>query len=238
MDTSLESSLQINLEISPPLEILSVIRNHRRKFLHREGSARPQSEHVCFQQLMVIGAKGQDHIGAGVRDVPSIAVDGPIGDFGFCSFGDGECLVDGSVGEFFGHSIHSGILIAKGHAKHGVAALGVGGLVAIYGNAGDRVAVALQGADVVVRGSVGNCAGLGMQDGCLIVGGNAGSQLGHQMKGGAIYLRGEAASISSDVEECRLREPDRLKIGLLLLKAGIKAAGKEFRVYRPIQVEN
>jgi glutamate synthase domain-containing protein 3 len=72
-----------------------------------------------------------------------------------------------------------------------------------------------------------------MQSGTLVIGGNAGENLGHQLRGGSIYIRGEAKSISPDIEEARLREPDRLKLSLLLMKAGIKASAlKEFRVYR------
>lgn len=190
-----------------------------------------------LQTVSVVGAKGQDYIGTGIRGVHSINIQGSIGDFGMCSFGDGECNLDGNVGSFFGHSIHSGILVVRGDASHCVGALGVGGLISIYGVAGDRVAVGMQGADVMIRGSVADYACLGMQSGSLVVGGNAGRHLGKAMRGGTIYLRGEAESVSEDVEEHRLREADRLKIGLLMLKAGIKPTGKEFRVFRPIQGE-
>ncbi len=185
--------------------------------------------------LYVCGAKGQDFVGAGLRDIGEVVVKGSLGDYGFCSFGDGQCLVEGNAEDFFGHSIASGVLIARGHAKHSLGALGTGGLIAVYGCAQDRAAVGLQGADIVVRGSVANYAGLGMQSGTLIVGGSAGLHLGQGMSGGTIYLRGEAESISPDVEEQRLREPDRLKIGMLMLKSNIKSSGKEFRVYRALR---
>ncbi len=221
-ENPLESELHFDLATVSPTELLKTIRNCR-------GSA---------VSINISGACGQDFVGAGMRDSNTVLVQGTIGDFGFCSFGDGESQVEGNVGNFFGHSIASGILVVRGHAKHAVGALGMSGLIAILGNAGDRAALGMLGADVVVRGSVANYAGLGMQNGTLIVGGAAGKHLGHGMRGGTIYLRGEAESISSDVEENRLREPDRLKIGMLMLKSNLKSAGKEFRVFRPIRNES
>jgi glutamate synthase domain-containing protein 3 len=228
----LESICNINLETVSPLEMLFAIQKQK---CERLLASRDDANGVPLQNVSVVGAKGQDYIGSGIRGVHSITIQGSIGDFGMCSFGDGECNVDGNVGSFFGHSIHSGILVVRGNALHCVGAMGVGGLITIYGNAGDRVAIGMQGADVMIRGSVADYAGLGMQSGSIVVGGNAGHHLGKAMRGGTIYLRGEAESVSEDVEERRLREPDRLKIGLLMLKAGIKITGKEFRVFRPVQ---
>ena len=230
----LEFICNINLDTVSPLEMLHSIQKQKHELLL---ASRDDAGEAPSQSVSVVGAKGQDYIGAGIRSIQSIAIQGSIGDFGMCSFGDGDCNIEGNVGSFFGHSIHSGILVVRGNASHSVGALGVGGLITIDGNAGDRVAVGMQGADVVIRGSVADYACLGMQSGSLVVGGNAGKQLGKAMRGGTIYLRGEAESVSDDIEEHRLREPDRLKIGLLMLKAGIKLAGKEFRVFRPVQGE-
>ena len=230
----LESICNINLETVSPLEMLFDIQKQKQERLL---ASCDDADNAPLQNVSVVGAKGQDYIGSGIRGVHSITIQGSIGDFGMSSFGDGECNIDGNVGSFFGHSIHSGILGVRGYALHSVGAMGVGGLITIYGNAGDRVAIGMQGADVIIRGSVADYACLGMQSGSLVVGGNAGQHLGKAMRGGTIYLRGEAESVSADVEEYRLREPDRLKIGLLMLKAGIKITGKEFRVFRPVQGE-
>ncbi len=232
MDKPLESSLHFDLETVSPSEMLLAIQLHCSQIANELSDVESPSVSV-----KISGARGQDFIGAGFRDVAEVAVQGAIGDFGFCSFGDGECRVEGNVGDFFGHSIASGVLLVRGHAKKAVGALGAGGLISIYGNAGDRTALGMQGADVVIRGSVGSYAGLGMQSGTLVVCGSAGKQLGQGMCGGAIYIRGEAESISSNIEEQRLREPDRLKIGMLLLKSDIKSAGKEFRLFRPVREE-
>jgi len=232
MDKPLESSLHFDLEKVSPSEMLTAIQ------LHCNRIANPLSDAECPSvSVNISGARGQDFIGAGLRAIGVVAVQGAIGDFGFCSFGDGACHVEGNVGDFFGHSIASGVLLVRGHAKKAVGALGAGGLISIYGNAGDRTALGMQGADVVIRGSVGSYAGLGMQSGTLVLCGTAGKQLGQGMCGGAIYIRGEAESISSNIEEQRMREPDRLKIGMLLLKSDIKSAGKEFRVFRPVREE-
>jgi glutamate synthase domain-containing protein 3 len=228
MENPSASTLDFNLDLVSPTEILKAIHLHLNELAQMESG----DASTPALSIRLVGAKGQDYLGAGIRGVSELAVHGRIGDFGLCSFGDGQCLVEGNVGDFFGHSIASGVLIVNGNAGNAVGALGAGGLIAIYGNSGDRIAVGLQGADVVVRGSVGNYAGIGMQSGTLVVTGSAGQLLGHAMSGGTIYLRGDASSISSDIEEQRLREPDRLKIGLMMLKSNITGAGKEFRVFR------
>ncbi len=232
MDKPLESTLHFDLETVSPSEMLIAIQLHFRRIA--KGMSDADSPLVSVN---ISGAHGQDFVGAGFRNLGEVAVQGAIGDFGFCSFGDGECRVEGSVGDFFGHSIASGVLVVRGHAKNAVGALGSGGLISIHGNTADRTALGMQGADIVIRGSVGSYAGLGMQIGTLVVCGSAGPHLGHAMCGGTIYIRGEAESISPNIEEQRLREPDRLKIGMLMLKSNIKSTGKEFRVFRPIREE-
>lgn len=189
-----------------------------------------QQEH----EIELVCSGSPSYVLNGYRIHGHVKVKGSIGDFCLLSFGDCEGTIEGDAGDFFAHSIHSGVLLLHGNAGAGVASLGHGGLVSVYGNAGDRLALGMQGADVVVRGNVGDQCGLGMQDGSIVIGGNAGEELGKGMRGGTIYLRGEAKSVSPDIEEVRLREPDKLKIGLLLLKAGIKATGKEFKVFRPV----
>jgi glutamate synthase domain-containing protein 3 len=228
MENLSASTLDFNLDLVSPTEMLTAIR------LHLEKIAQVDSEDATLPpvSIKIVGAKSHDFIGAGIRGVSEIAVHGSIGDFGLCSFGDGQCHIDGNVGDFFGHSIASGVLVVNGNAGNAVGALGAGGLIAIYGNSGDRTAVGMQGSDVVVRGSVANYAGFGMQSGTLVVTGSAGLHIGNGMRGGTNYLRGEAGSISPDIEEQRLREPDRLKIGMMMLKSNIEAAGKEFRVFR------
>lgn len=180
------------------------------------------------------GAIGQDYLGAGLSDMHSVLVSGKAGKFAFCGMENCECTLEENAGDDFGHSLASGLLICRGSVAHRVGAMARGGLIAVYGTAGDRAALSLRGADVVIRGNAGAMAAMNMQQGTLVIGGNAGPGLGTGMRGGVLFVRGDAKNISPDIEEHRLREPDRLKLGLLLLKSGIKATvGKEFRVYRP-----
>jgi glutamate synthase domain-containing protein 3 len=180
------------------------------------------------------GAQGQDYLGAGLSDVHTVVFTGDAGKYAFCGMDECECTLDGNAGDFLAHSLASGLLICKGSVGNSAGAMAHGGLLAVYGSAGDRTAVSLRGADVLIRGNVGTLAGLDMRQGNLIIGGSAGDGLGTGMRGGTIFLRGDASNISPDIEEHRLREPDRLKLGLLLLKAGIKATvGREFRIFRP-----
>lgn len=184
--------------------------------------------------IHITGASGQDFLGAGLNDLTSIMVSGHTGKFAFCGMDNCECTLEGDAGDYFGHSLASGLLICHGSVANGAGAMARSGLVAVYGSAGDRTAISLRGADVLIRGNAGALSGLDMRQGTLIIGGFAGEGLGTGMRGGVIFLRGDAPNISPDIEEHRLREPDRLKLGLLLLKAGIKTTvGKEFRVFRP-----
>ncbi len=183
--------------------------------------------------VVVTGSTGQDFIGAGLNDISSLTVTGNAGSYAFCGIDNCQCTLDGDAKDYFGHSMVSGLLVCKGTVGHGTGAMARGGLIAVYGSSGDRTAASLRGADIIVRGNTGAFAGTGMRQGTLIIGGSAGDELGKGMRGGVIFLRGDATGISSDIEEHRLREPDRLKLGLLLLKAGIKSTGgKEFRVFR------
>lgn len=179
-------------------------------------------------------ARGQHYVGVGLVHLHRVDIDGSVGDYALCGSDQCECNIDGNANDFLGHSLRSGVVIATGNAGHAVGAMGTGGLIAIYGSAGDRAGVSMRGSDVLIRGNAGSNVALGMRAGTIVIGGSAGEQMGQGMRGGTIYLRGDAPAISRDIEEQRLREPDRLKLGLLLLKAGIKAAaGKDFRVFRP-----
>jgi glutamate synthase domain-containing protein 3 len=71
-----------------------------------------------------------------------------------------------------------------------------------------------------------------MTDGTLLVFGKAGAMLGQDMTGGTIYVAGEVESMAPQIEVVRLRESDRLRIGLLLLKSGLKAEARDFRVLK------
>jgi len=233
MQSSAAVALHLDAKTSRPADLRRAIEEHLRGASGKIADGMKPDDSI----IRISGADGQDYLCCGIREFCNVTVQGSLGDFGFCSFGEGDGLVAGNVNHFFGHSLHSGILIVQQGAKDALCALGTGGMVAVYGNVGDRVAIGMQGADVVVRGSVGDFGALGMQAGTLVIGAGAGLHLGRGMRGGTIYVRGEVKSTSPDIEEHRLREPDRLKIGMLLLKSAIKSDGKEFRVFRPIHRE-
>lgn len=189
------------------------------------------------ENVTVAHPNGLDYVGAGLRGINKLTIQGTVGDYALSALCDCECTVNGSVRDYVGHSIASGAIIINGHAGNHVGALGVGGLIAVYGNAGDHIAYANHGTEILIRGSVGSHAAANMQSGTLLIGGTVGPNLGCGMRGGVIYVRGDVDQVSDDIEEHRLREPDKLKIGLLLIKAGIKAtAGKDFRVYKPVDI--
>ena len=183
--------------------------------------------------VVLLTTQGCDFVGCGLKDLLKAETGASVGAYGFANTDNCECVVQGNAGDYFGHSQVSGTLTVMGSVSDSLGAMATGGLNVVLGDAGNRAGVSLRGADLLVRGDVGSHAGYRMESGTLVIGGNAGPNLGAQMRGGSIYIRGEAQSISSDIEEARLREPDRLKLSLLLMKAGIRASAlKEFRVYR------
>jgi len=190
------------------------------------------SEFEEGDEISIDGCSGQDFLLNGNQSAAKFSLRGDVGDFSFLAFGQGDATLFGNTGNFLAHSIQSGMITIKGNLSDAGAALGTAGLLSIHGNAGHRLGLALQGAEIVVRGNVGDLTAVAMRSGTIIIGGNAGKEFGKGVHGGTIYIRGEVESVSPEVEEVRLREPDKLKIGLLLLKAGIKSAGRDFRVFR------
>ncbi len=141
-----------------------------------------------------------------------------------------KCMVTLENG--FAHAMESGLAIVHGSVGDSVGAYSRDGLIGVYGNAGRRTGVGLNGGQVFIRGSVGSQAAHSMKNGTIIIGGSAGKHLGWNMTGGVIYIRGEVESLAPNMEENRIKEPDRFKISLILLKAGIKGPATEFRAFR------
>lgn len=164
----------------------------------------------------------------------SLQIHGDIGDFAFMLNDHAEIEVHGNVGSCAGHSLTSGYLLVNGNAGYAFGAYATGGIAACIGRAGLRCGLGLAGGDVIVRSDVGDEAALGMTGGTLVLGNSVGEQLGAGMKGGTIYVRGTIKSLAAGMRENRLKESDTMRLSLLLARAGIRAAAKEFRVYRPI----
>jgi len=229
MENPASEKLQIAIPIS------SVNWHELSRKLIADQSSLSASEKNSPPTILFESCKGQSTVAAGWKVSNSILFDGDLGDYCLSHFRGEYVEVRGNIGHCGIQAIQAGNAIVRGHAGDCLAAYGTGGMSAVYGNAGRRTAVGLDGADVLVRGSVGSQAAYEMHSGSLIIGGNAGPEMGKGMTGGVIYLRGEHSSVASHLQEVRMRETDRMRIGMILLKAGIKSTGRDFKLFRPDQ---
>lgn len=171
---------------------------------------------------------------AGLASALLINIAGDVGDFAFMLNDQAEIEVSGNIGSCAGHSLSGGYLLVNGNAGDNFGAYATGGVLACIGRAGARCGLGLAGGDVVVRSEVGDEAAMGMTGGTLILGNSVGEHLGAGMRGGSVYVRGTIKSLAEGVREYRLKESDTMRLSLLLARAGIRAAAKEFRVYRAV----
>jgi glutamate synthase domain-containing protein 3 len=109
--------------------------------------------------------------------------------------------------------------------------MAAGGLIVVQGNAGARCGAGLQGADIVVQGSVGDYAGVYMQGGTFVILGNVGAKAGYGATSGTWFVLGDIKDSARGLVESRMKEPDKLRLGLLLLNSGLNANAKDFRKY-------
>lgn len=182
---------------------------------------------------IVTGCTGQIGLCTGLTHTIKIEVRGSVGAyFGMLNNG-ADIEVIGDVGTCCGHSLSSGGILIRGHAGAKLGTMARAGFLGVHGVARDDCGLGLAGADIVVRQAVGARAGHAMRGGNLIIGGDAGHDLGIGATGGTIYLRGTAASIADTMREVKMRDSESMRLGLLLVRAGIRAATKEFRLYRP-----
>ena len=183
--------------------------------------------------ISVTGIAGQNGLAAAIAQRIKVTFHGHVGDLFALLNAGGDLEVIGDVGAACGHSMAGGGILIRGHAGQALGAFARGGFIGIHGTAKEACGVGLSGADIFVRQSVGARAAQGMRSGNLVLGSDAGPELGKECVGGTIYLRGEAGSIAETLREVRMRESDAVRLGLLLVRAGIKGATKDFRVYRP-----
>ncbi|MFO1066637.1 MAG: hypothetical protein U0892_22485 [Pirellulales bacterium] len=181
----------------------------------------------------LLSATGQSNLACGIRSPIKVNVKGNCGLF-FGLLNDGaEIDVEGDVGPACGHSMTGGGILVRGHAGHSLAAFARGGFIGVHGTARERCGLYLDGADVVVRQVAGREAGYGMRSGNLVLGNDTAEGLGRGATGGTIYLRGAAASVAPSLREVRMKDSDSMRLSLLLVRAGIRAATKDFRIFRP-----
>lgn len=184
-------------------------------------------------EIQIAGANGQPVLCAGISQGLKVVLTGSAGPyFGMLNAG-ADLDVTGDVGLCCGHSMNSGAILVRGNAGQALGALARGGFIGVHGAAKDSCGLGLAGADVIVRQAVGARAGQSMRSGNLILGNDAGPDLGLDATGGTIFLRGAAASVADGIREVKMKDSDSMRLGLLLVRAGIRAATKEFRIYRP-----
>lgn len=177
----------------------------------------------------VTGVAGRDHLLMALDAPLDLVVDGPLGDYAFAFNRQTRIRVEGAVGAGVAEGMSSGAIRVRGDAGAGAATATRGGSLAIYGGAAANCGAALQGGEVFVRGNVGPGAAAGAVGGTIVIGGDAGPGLGDAMHGATIFIRGKAASLGRGVRETPLRERERLRLGLLLINAGIRGEPKDFR---------
>ncbi len=170
---------------------------------------------------------------SGVVPASSVTVSFDLGDFAGLLGRFTALEVDGNVGIGCGSSLQSGTLLVRRKSSHYLASHAKGGLIAALGSSGDFCGFGLNGGDVFVRSAVGKYAGCQMRGGTLVLGNGAGKELGRGATGGVIYVRGDTVSVSDDVKPFRMKDPDLMRLTLLLARAGIKSDGKDFRAFRP-----
>jgi methylamine---glutamate N-methyltransferase subunit B len=176
----------------------------------------------------------QDCIGTGVASNVPWFFRGRLGDYCFCGQSDLECKVEGSVGHGCAELMQSGMLEVRGNAGHALMGFAKGGLVVVHGNAKHRAGVGMAGGELIITGTVEAQAGFEMQSGSIIIFGSVGAMLGQGARSGTIYVAGEVESVSENVEEDRIREADKLRLSLLLLKASIESKPTHWKVFRVI----
>lgn len=185
------------------------------------------------EEVQLLGVNGHNGLASGIESSVKITLVGNVGAYFAMLNAGAEFEITGDAGAACGHSMTAGGILLRGHAGHSLGAFAQGGFIGVHGTAREACGLGLRGADLVVRQTVGARAAFAMRSGNLVLGHDAGPDLGKNCVGGTIYLRGEAASVANSLQEVRMRESDAMRLGLLLVRAGIKAATKEFRIYRP-----
>ena len=192
-------------------------------------------EYPAESKFLVHSPMRINGIGAGIDHGISMTIGGDVGDFAFLMSDKAHVEVKGNAGISCGHSFVSGSILIRGTAGDSLAAFATSGFIAVHGSAGKRCGLGLAGADVFVRSTVGDEAGYNMSAGTLVLGNGAGENVGYGMTGGLIYIRGEVKSVSDSARLVRMKDAESLRLGLFLARAGIRAGGADFRVYRSRQ---
>ncbi|MEL6895311.1 MAG: tributyrin esterase [Planctomycetota bacterium] len=194
-----------------------------------------QLEESVWPQLQLDGLRGRDFALCGLNHPLYLRIPVSLGDYAFAFHQQSLVRVEGGVGHGVADGMRSGTLRIHGHAGHGAGVGMCGGTLAIYGNAGPAVGAGIRGGEIFIRGDAGPRTGVGAVRGTIMIGGDAGEELGDATSGASIFLRGAAASLSPGMVEAPLRQREVVRLGLLLLNAGIRGEAKDFRRILPQQ---
>lgn len=181
-------------------------------------------------RVRLVGADQQDNL---VTAIPpaQILITGNVGNYCAAALKNADVEILGSAETGVAHSLQSGVVTVRNSCSAAAGAMAEGGLIVIHGDAGTRCGAGLNGADIVVEGSVGPYAGMYMRQGTIVVLGNVGPMAGIGSTGGTWFIQGEIESPPKQLIESRLKDADKLRIGLLLLNSGMDANAKDFRKY-------
>jgi glutamate synthase domain-containing protein 3 len=185
-------------------------------------------------KVEVHGADGQHAALMRIDHPVKLRVRGSLGDYALALNHQTIVKVFGHVGHGVAEGMTGGSVRIRGHAGHGAGTAMSGGTLGIYGSAGDRAGGAMRGGGLFIRGDAGNDVGLGAIAGTIVIGGDAGENLGDPLSDVAVFIRGKAASLSEGVTETPLRKKQEVKLGLLLISAGIRGDATDFRRIVPI----
>lgn len=181
-------------------------------------------------RVRMVGAEQQDNL---ITAIPpaQILISGNVGNFCAAALRNADVEILGNAETGIAHSLQSGVVTVHNNCSATAGAMAEGGLIVIHGNAGVRCGVGLNGADIVVEGSVGAYAGMYMRQGTIVVLGNVGPLAGLGSTGGTWFIQGEIDNPPKHLVESRLKDADKLRLGLLLLNSGMDANAKDFRKY-------
>ena len=188
----------------------------------------------ALPRIEIVGAEGQHNALMRLDHPAKLRVRGSLGDYALAHNSQAVIKVFGDVGHGVAEGMTGGSVRVRGHAGHGAGTAMSGGTLGIYGSAGDRVGGAMRGGGLFVRGNVGNEVGLAALGGTIVIGGDAGDNLGDPLSDVSVFIRGKAASLADGVTETPLRKKQEVKLGLLLISAGIRGDATDFRRIIPI----
>lgn len=181
---------------------------------------------------LVGGSSKEPGMLAGRSPSQKVVVDFTLGNYALMLADVQVVELESNVGDSCCHSMTSGGILVRGSTGDYLGLHASGGMLAVWGTTGNYCGCCLDGADLFVRSLAGDYAGCGMRSGTLVLGNGAGRQLGAGMQGGVIYARGDVKSVSADVKMARMKDPDLMRLSLLLARAGIKSGGKDFKAFR------